>query len=276
MYLRIASCVKWLEYPEVDVSIGAALYPERGSDPDVLVRFADRALYIAKKGGDKIHIGEEEYRLDDQTIQVVFQPVKDVRSNRTLGYEALSRDPQGKTGILSLFRKYHAIGQLHELKCLCFRLQIKAAREANLERLFVNVDFSILKTLDVVPKPPHLEVVLEISEGEALLDVDDHLKVANKWRTQGYKFAIDDFGAGFISLPFIARLLPDYIKLDRATVLQAVSSKQFKVVLQDLIQALRKVSADGIIAEGIETKNELRVIKDMGIHLVQGYLFGRP
>lgn len=264
------------DHSEVGMSIGAALYPEHGNDPEELVRLADRALYIAKKGGDKIHIGEEEYRLDDQTIQVVFQPVVEVRLDKVMGYEALSRDPQGKYSILTLFRRYHAIGQLHELKCLCFRLQMKAAQEAGLERLFLNVDFNVLKVLDVPPKPTEMEVVLEISESEALDDVEDHLKVAQKWRNEGYKFAMDDFGAGFISLPFIARLVPDYIKLDRATVLQAVSSVKFKAVLKDLIHALRKTSTDGIIAEGIETKEELAVIRAMGVYMVQGYLFGKP
>lgn len=263
-------------HSEVGISIGAALYPEHGRDPEELVCLADRALYIAKKGGDKIHIGEEEYRLDDQTIQVVFQPIIDLRLDIVLGYEALSRDPQGKYSILTLFRRYHAIGQLHELKCLCFRLQMKAAQEAGLDRLFLNVDFNVLKALDVLPKPPGMEVVLEISEGEALDDVENHLKIAQKWRNESYKFAIDDFGAGFISLPFIARLVPDYIKLDRATVLQAVSSNRFKAVLRDLIHALRKTSTDGIIAEGIETKEELAVIRAMGLYLVQGYLFSKP
>ncbi|MCI0525915.1 MAG: diguanylate cyclase, partial [Nitrospira sp.] len=80
----------------LDVSIGVALYPEHGRTVDELIRLADRALYIAKKGGDKIHIGEEEYQLDEQTIKVVFQPVVDVRSNEVMGYEALSRDAKGK------------------------------------------------------------------------------------------------------------------------------------------------------------------------------------
>jgi EAL domain-containing protein (putative c-di-GMP-specific phosphodiesterase class I) len=199
-----------------------------------------------------------------------------VRLQQILGYEALSRDPQGKHNILALFRKYHAIGKLHELKCLCFRLQTKAAQEAGLERLFLNVDFTVLKNLDVPPKPPEMEVVLEISEGEALQDVENHLEVARKWRSGGYKFAIDDFGAGFVSLPFIARLVPDYIKLDRATIVQAVSSDQFKLVLQDLIHALRRTCTDGIIAEGIETQQELSVTKSLGIYLIQGYLFGKP
>jgi diguanylate cyclase (GGDEF)-like protein/PAS domain S-box-containing protein len=261
---------------KMDLSIGVALYPEHGRTVDDLIRLADRALYIAKKGGDKIHIGEEEYRLDEHTIKVVFQPLVDVRSNRVMGYEALSRDAQGRLSILELFKKYNAIGQLNELKCLCLKSQLKAAQEIGLQRVFINVDFNVLSQLELLAKPPGIEVILEISELEALHDVENHLKIAQKWRVAGYKFAIDDFGAGFISLPFIAQLIPEYIKMDRSTVLQAVGSDKFRQFSKDLVQALRNYSTEGIIAEGVETEKELSVVKEMGITIVQGYLLGRP
>ncbi len=260
----------------LDISIGVALYPEHGNSVDALIRLADRALYIAKKGGDKIHIGEEEYHLDEHTIRVMFQPVMDLHSNQIIGYEALSRDAQGKLSILELYKRYQAIGQLNELKCLCFRSQLKAAQEIGLNRVFMNVDFTMLDQLEFIPKPSDLEVILEISEVEALHDVENHLKVARKWRKAGYQFAIDDFGAGFISLPFIATLIPDYIKLDRSTILQAVSSETFRQFSKDLVRALKNYAREGIIAEGIETQKELKVVKEMGIYIVQGFLLGKP
>ena len=260
----------------LDLSIGVSLYPEHGRSVDALIRLADRALYIAKQGGGKVHIGEEEYHLDEHSIKVVFQPVVDIRLHQVLGYEALSRDPQGKLSILDLFKRYQAIGQLNELKRICFRSQLKSAQEVRLKRVFINADFELLTQLESVPKPPNMEVILEISEREALHDVENHLKVARKWRRLGYKFAIDDFGAGFISLPFIAQLIPDYIKLDRSTVLLAVSSMKFWRFLKDLLLPLRNYSTEGIIAEGIETEKELQVVKGMGIYLAQGFLLGRP
>jgi diguanylate cyclase (GGDEF)-like protein/PAS domain S-box-containing protein len=260
----------------LDLSIGVALYPEHGRHVDELIRLADRALYIAKKSEDKIHIGEEEYRLDEHAIKVVFQPVMDVSLNKVLGYEALSRDPQGKLSVPELFRRYHAVGQLTELKCLCFKLQLKAAQQIGLKRVFINVDFGLLHQLESVSKPAGLEVTLEISELEALHDVDHRLGIAQKWREKGFKFAIDDFGAGFVSLPFIARLIPEYIKLDRSTVLQAVASENFRRFLQDLLRAIQNYSKEGIIAEGIETEKELEVVKALGIHLAQGFLLGKP
>jgi diguanylate cyclase (GGDEF)-like protein len=275
---------------DLDLSIGVAVYPDHGHNVDDLIRLSDWALYIAKKGGDKIHIGEEKYHLNEHSIKVVFQPVMDVRSGQILGYEALSRDAQGKLSILELFERYQAIGQLGELKRICFTAQLKTAQEIGLKRMFINVDFDLLNRLESVSKPPGMEVILEISELEALHDVENHLKIARQWREKGYKFAIDDFGAGFISLPFIAQLIPEYIKVDRSTILQAVSSEKFRGFLKDLVQAMRNYVSEGIIAEGVEavverietvaenveTEKELLVVKEIGINFVQGFLIGKP
>jgi EAL domain-containing protein (putative c-di-GMP-specific phosphodiesterase class I) len=119
-------------------------------------------------------------------------------------------------------------------------------------------------------------VILEISELEALDNVDERIQIASEWRAHGYKFAIDDFGAGFISLPFIARLMPEYIKIDRSTLLQAVSSPQFQEFMVGLVFALSNYSTEGIIIEGVETDQELRIAKATGVFLIQGYLFGKP
>jgi diguanylate cyclase (GGDEF)-like protein/PAS domain S-box-containing protein len=246
--------------PDLDVSTGIALYPEHGSNEDDLIRIADLALYISKKGGDKIHVGADEYALDKTSAKVTFQPavavqpIVDLGSNQVIGYEALSRDPSGKVNILELFKKYEIIGKLNELKSACFHVQLKAAQEGGLHAVFLNVDFALLSTCGLVPKPAGIDVVLEISELEALHDIETKLEVANRWRRLGYKFAIDDFGAG----------------------LQAVSTPQFKEFLGGLVVALQYYATRGIIAEGIETEQELRTVKDVGVSLVQGFLFGRP
>jgi diguanylate cyclase (GGDEF)-like protein/PAS domain S-box-containing protein len=275
---RIRSVVRAVgdqEQAVVDLSIGVAIYPEHGTSVDQLIRFADRALYIAKKGGDKVHIGEEEYHLNADAVTVVFQPVVEIGAGRIIGYEALSRDPHGRLTIHELFGRYQAVGQLQELKRICFESQLRAAAESGLERVFINVDFDLLNQLGPLAPPPGIDVILEISEREALHDIDAHLNIAEQWRRHGFRLAIDDFGAGFISLPFIARLTPDYIKVDRSMTLHAVSSKQFKGFAKDLVRALRNYAAEGIIAEGIETEKELAVVKEMGIGLVQGFLLDR-
>ncbi|WDT77612.1 MAG: diguanylate cyclase [Candidatus Manganitrophus sp.] len=264
----------------LDISIGVAFYPEHGVTIDGLISLADRSLYIAKQGGDKIHIGAEEYLLDDRSIKVVFQPVVDLRSGRSIGYEALTRDPQGKLTAPELFQRYQAIGQLNELKRLCFSSQLNEAQRLGLQggRLFLNVDFHLLHQIELMQKPEGIDVILEISEMEALHShhVESYLALAEKWRAQGFQLAIDDFGAGFVSFPFIAQLVPEYIKIDRSTLLQAVSSLKFRKFLKDLVFALQNYTTRGIVAEGIETEQELAVVREMGVDLGQGFLFGRP
>lgn len=127
-------------------------------------------------------------------------------------------------------------------------------------------------------KPEGIDVVLEISEMEALHShhVESYLALAEKWRAQGFQLAIDDFGAGFVSFSFVAQLVPEYIKIDRSTLLQAVSSLKFRKFLKDLVFALQNYTTRGIIAEGIETEQELAVVREIGVDLGQGFLFGRP
>jgi diguanylate cyclase (GGDEF)-like protein/PAS domain S-box-containing protein len=268
---------------DFDLSVGIALYPEHGRTVDALVRVADRALYLAKKSGDHIKIGEEDYQLTDDAVKVVFQPVfalqrqKNGFSRREVGYEALSRDPLGRRTVAELFAKYQQIGKLEELKRLCFTTQLNRARDLGLARVFLNVEFGLLTHWNQPPpKPSGIDVILEISELEVLADVDQRLQVALKWRAQGYKFALDDFGAGYISLPFIARFMPEYIKIDRSAILHSVTSPQFKEFMVGLIAALRNYATEGIVGEGVETENELRVTTELGIQLVQGVLFGEP
>ena len=214
--------------------------------------------------------------MDDAVVDVVFQPIVDTKSARVIGHEALSRSSQEGLGIQELFTKYRSIGKLLELKQICFRKQIEAAEAHGLDRAFINVDFKLLESIGHWKRPADLEVILEISEKEALIDIEHHLAVTQEWRADGYKFAFDDFGVGFISLPFLADLEPEYIKLDRLTILQAVASDEFRKFLNHVVLGLRQYAPEGIVAEGIETEQELAVVEQIGIHIVQGYLFGEP
>ena len=261
---------------QFDASIGLALYPEHGRDEDELMRVADKALYIAKRHGEKTQVGEEEYRLNSDSIRVVFQPVVELPSGRVLGYEALTRDPHGKLSPLQMFEKYGAVGRLGELKRIIFEHQLRTAKELGLERVFVNADFQLLSELDRVSIPDCMDVVVELSEREALDDLEELLGVAQRWRDKGCQFAIDDFGAGFISLPFLAMLVPEYVKVDRSTLLKAASSGQFMGFLKSLVRAVRTYATAGVIAEGIEKQEELQTAQDLGISLGQGFLLGMP
>jgi diguanylate cyclase (GGDEF)-like protein/PAS domain S-box-containing protein len=262
------------------LSMGGALYPEHGTTVGQLIAMAARSLSIAKKGGDQIHVGDGEHPIDRQEIGMVFQPVVDLSSRRSIGYEALARDPLGKLTAPEFFKHYQASGRLNALKRLCFRSQLDEAERLGLrgERLFLNVDFHLLNRLEMIRKPEEMEVILEISEAEASQsrDSESYLALLQKWRAEGFQIAIDDFGTGSFSFPFVEKLAPDYIKIDRSTLLQAVSSPKVRYFLNDLVFALRNYTTQGIIAEGIETEEELTVAQEMGVDFGQGYLLGRP
>lgn len=259
-------------YFPLDISIGGALYPEQSQSADQLIILAGRSLLIAQREEEKVCIGATEALHDASRIGMIFEPVVDIIEGQIIGYEALGRDVRGKVSITDLFKKYAEWGQLSELKSACFVSQLKKAYEMGLSQVFLNVDSILLDQCEWIQKPPGIEVVLEISESESLQDVDRYLALAEKWRSHGFKFAIDDFGAGFISLPFISKLNPDYIKIDRSVILQATASAEFRIFMKNLVSALQGETTHQMIAEGIETETELQIMRDMDIRLVQGFL----
>jgi EAL domain-containing protein (putative c-di-GMP-specific phosphodiesterase class I) len=87
---------------------------------------------------------------------------------------------------------------------------------------------------------------------------------------------VDDFGAGFVSLPILARLRPDYVKVDRSSIVHAVESAEYREFFRHLVRAAGECAVHGIVAEGIERQVELDVARDLGATFAQGFLFGRP
>jgi diguanylate cyclase (GGDEF)-like protein len=261
---------------DLDASIGIALYPQHGTHEDELVRAADLAMYVAKKSGDKVRVGIDEYAIDEECVSFVYQPVVTVESGEVLGHEVFTRDPDGQLSPLELFKKYHAVGQLGRLKRVIFELQIRQARFAGVRCLFLNADMDFLKRMDPVPVPSNLEVVVEVSELDRNTDEEDRIHAFRKWRRAGYRFAIDDFGAGYVSLALLSKLKPDYIKLDRSSIVQAVESTKFAEFLRHLLRAASEYATRGIIAEGIENRADLDTAKSLGVDFAQGFLLGRP
>jgi diguanylate cyclase (GGDEF)-like protein len=259
-------------YFPLDVSIGAALYPEHGQSVDQIISRASRSLLIAKKMDEKVSIGSVLPFADSDRLGIKLEPIVDIPKNQVIGYEALSRDIHGRFSVPVLFEKYNKLGHLQEVKVTCFISQLRMAKEMNLSRVFLNVDSTLLKQCEWIQKPENIDVVLEISEGESLHDLEGYLRIAEEWRRKGFTFAIDDFGAGFVSLPFISRLNPEYVKIDRSVIVQAVATPEFRSFLNGIIVALKKGHVHRVIAEGVETETELAVVREMGIDLVQGFL----
>jgi EAL domain-containing protein (putative c-di-GMP-specific phosphodiesterase class I) len=140
------------------------------------------------------------------------------------------------------------VGRLNELKLFCFNVQLQKAEEMGMDRVFINVDSDLFREMESLPKPQGtMEVVLEISDLGSLGDLKTSQEIFIKGRAQGFQFAIDDFGPGFILLPVIARLCPEYIKFDLARMVQAITWDELKVVSQNLLTALKSYSRKGVV-----------------------------
>lgn len=225
--------------------------------------------------------------LEHKSIQTVYQPIVSLADGAFLGYEALTRGPQHSVlrSPLRLFPAAEAEGLLYKVESLAREKAIERAPVNGSELLFLNLSAHILSDPQFVPgKTLELlqlrglrpeQVVFEITERYSIEDFAEVKKTLEHYRSQGYRIAIDDAGAGYSSLQAIAELHPDFIKVDRSLI-QDVNTKKIKeYILETLVTFAQKLDI-AIIAEGIETMDELVLLTRMGVHYGQGFLLGRP
>lgn len=237
---------------------------------------------------DALRLGELERLLENQALRSVYQPIVDIRERRPLGYEALSRpmDSDVFSGPLPLFEFAERAGKDYALDRLARERAISgSAGLAKEQKLFLNLSpriidapqFAPWKTLALLEShglTPD-QVVFEITERSSIRDFGSVQRVLAHYRSQGYKIAIDDVGAGYSSLLSIVELRPDFIKVDRSIV-SGLHADTFKEhMLGTLVEAAGRMGI-GLIAEGVETQQELDKLVSMGVPYAQGYLLGRP
>ena len=201
---------------------------------------------MQQRRGDEMQILEEKDLLSQESITVIFQPVVEVETNQVFGYKTLICNSEGAPNTPDPYRRCQSIGELNELKLSFLNIQLQKAQEMGLDRVFIHVDSYLLREMESISKPPGMEVVFEITDLELLGDIQTCQGIFVKWRAQGIQFAVDDFGSGFISLPIIACLMPEYIKFDLSGMVQAVPFEELKEIYKDLLLALRNYSRKGI------------------------------
>lgn len=239
----------------------------------------------------RLQVNEHEVQANFIGLQMrsVFQPIVDLRLNQALGHEALLRSSAVDGRAVSppeAFRQADALQQLVKFDRLCRTLHtlnfLNMGQHKGL--LFLNVHPELLVAVNehgrVFEQVLHQhdvnthEVVIEILESGVS---DSRLleeAIAN-YRERGYQIAIDDFGKEHSNLERLWTLAPEYVKLDGSIIRQAVSNPRLQKILPKLVAIVRDLDAE-VIVEGIETTAQLALAKQAGVHLVQGYLFGRP
>ncbi|MHC2147721.1 bifunctional diguanylate cyclase/phosphodiesterase [Pseudomonas sp. 210_17 TE3656] len=226
--------------------------------------------------------------LAQNALHSLFQPIVCLSERRILGYEALSRGPSNSPlhSPINLFAVARQAGRLTELEVACRESACRRFSQQNLEgKLFLNVSPEsllepqyqsgrTLKMLHDLGVPPS-RVVIELTEQTPTDDFQLLFNALHHYRDMGFSIALDDLGAGYSSLRLWSELRPDYVKIDRHFIdgihLDAVKREFVGSILQ-----IARASRAQVIAEGIELAEELKVLTEMGVDLVQGYLLGRP
>lgn len=223
----------------------------------------------------------------EESLTTVFEPIVRLGSNEVIGYEALSRGPAG-TGLetpFALFATAELADREYELDSLCRRRALANARGINPEQLlFLNIlptciqdpDFQaarVRETLASLGLGPR-NLVLEISERQAISNFPIFREAIDHFSGLGFRIALDDTGAGFSSLEAALELQPDFLKIDMSLVRSIEESPEKQEVLRGL-QSLSAKMGSRVIAEGIETAQELAAILALGIECGQGFYLGR-
>ncbi|WP_298213676.1 EAL domain-containing protein [Acidovorax sp.] len=294
---------------QVSASIGVTLYPADGVDPDLLIRHADQAMYLAKQAGkNRYHLfdvahdsaikaqREEIDRLRKALARgefvLYFQPKVNMRTGQVLGAEALIRWNHPERGLLppAAFLPAmagHAISiEVGEWVLATALRQMAQWRKEGIElAVSVNIDALQLQSEGFVPRlaellaaqpdvpPNHLE--LEILETSALEDIAQVADIMQRCQTLGVRFALDDFGTGYSSLTYLKRLNAEVIKIDQSFIRDMQSDPDDLAIVKGVI-GLAQAFHREVIAEGVETIAHGALLLPLGCERAQGYGIAPP
>ncbi|MGH2685578.1 MAG: putative bifunctional diguanylate cyclase/phosphodiesterase, partial [Actinomycetota bacterium] len=290
-------------------SVGIALYPDDGTQAEMLLKNADSALHRAKDmGRNRIQIyaadmnelaqvrlareSELHNALRRDELRVLYQPQIDLRSGRIVGVEALVRWEHPRHGLLApdeFVPLAEESGLITELDFWVMRRACAQLQEwdiAGLPAMTVAVNlsgrhFETDRLPDNIARilhesgvdPARLE--LEVTEGVAVRDGAETLDALRRLRRLGVRFAIDDFGTGYSVLGRLRRFPVDRLKIDRSFISEIKSPSDDAPIVVAMIAMGRSLHLE-VVAEGVETLEQQTFLRNHGCDQAQGYLFSRP
>jgi diguanylate cyclase (GGDEF)-like protein len=281
---------------ELTASAGFVCFPDNATDESNLAELANSALDVAKRqGGNQTRkydresvsaiptMKQQRAEIDEllgqsQPITPVFQPLVDLNSGRTIGYEALSRfNTEIKRSPDAWFNQAQACGRGLQLEIAAIRAALAAPHRPPGTYLSLNFSPSAIassKIMGILPQDLS-SVVIEVTEHELAAEDGALEEGIERLRARGARIAVDDAGSGYAGLKQLMRVQPDVIKLDRSLV-EGIHNDGAKTALVEFfVMFARRVGA-GILTEGIETVDELRTLVNLGVNYGQGFLLGRP
>jgi EAL domain-containing protein (putative c-di-GMP-specific phosphodiesterase class I) len=256
------------------------------------VRDAMQAAARDAELNEQIEARDRSKRITDlvlsEDVTMLYEPIVNLTTREVMGFEALVRGPWD-TDLhtpAALFKLAEESNLVFELDCLCRRVALRGAKGlAPGKLLFLNCLPTAIhdpafrgdvlrKTLEDLRLRPS-DMVFEISERESIDNFSIFREARDYYGELGFRVALDDTGVAYGSLEAIMELRPDFIKVDLSLVRGIDTDPPRQELLRALHTVALKLDAQ-VIAEGIETSEELGTIQSLGIPFGQGYLFGRP
>ncbi len=293
------------------VSMGIALSSKEYERPEDILRDADTAMYRAKVMGKARHeifdTGmhsqalkllqlETDLRraLERKEFMVVYQPIMSLETGQLCGFEALIRWPHPERGLISpmdfiplaeetgmivqigewVLRE--ACEQMHRWQVvfptepptfMCVNLSVKQFSQADL----IEKVAAILKETNLAPT----SLKLEITESAVMENVETATKMLNQLRELGVQLAMDDFGTGYSSLSNLHRFPINTLKIDRSFITRMVENNENAEIVRTISGLAQNLGMD-VVAEGVETREQLEILRSLGCRYGQGYFFSKP
>jgi len=290
----------------IGASVGIAIGDPGRACADSMIRNADLALYAAKAAGRGKHcfyepsmhseasdrqMLENELRLalDRNELSVAYQPIVRVTGEQIAGFEALVRwrhPIRGSVSPAKFIPLAEECGMIGRIGAWVLKTAIEEATKwPENVRIAINlspIQFNDPQIVEIVAEalretglsPNRVE--LEITEGVFLADSDATEDTFNRLKKLGVRLVLDDFGTGYSSLGYLRHAPFDKIKIDQSFVRGAASVSSRNAALIRAIVTLAESLQMDTVAEGVETHDDLQLIRELGVAQVQGYIFGRP
>jgi len=286
-------------------SIGIAMYPNDADNADSLLRKADQAMYEVKASGRnacQFYTTEmqlkSEYRhellnqlinaLNQKELQVYFQPIVNLKTNRITKCEALARwqkedgefvppidfiDLAEESGLINKIDLF----MLEESARSLARINPEIELSINISpRLFHTKDYALEKwTASIKELSQTIRITVEITERLLTDDSEKALIVLNQLKKFGVRIAIDDFGTGYSSLNYLVKYPVDIIKIDQSFVKEIGIDSSAEALIETILAMAERLQIE-VVAEGIETEDQLNYLRKHHCDFGQGYLLGKP
>jgi len=290
-------------------SIGIAIHPTDGTDIEDLLRHADLAMYKAKSEGGNQHRfyaadmnlraslaaaldADMRRAIEREEFVLHYQPQVRLETNEVVGVEALIRWRKPGGNLLppsSFLPRAEQNGMIVAINEWVLRTACRQAatwRRSGLDNIRVSVNLSPVQfqrqslplLVMQVLKETGLEassLELELTENILMQDIDQVVIQLQQLRELGVQISIDDFGTGFSSLNYVKRLPVDRLKIDQSFVRDLPSDPSDRAIVVAIVNLAHSLDMD-VVAEGVETAEQLQIVRDVGCDEVQGFFFGQP